>query len=67
MDVIETLKQVMNEKFVFCIPPLSGGRKTEKPETPLHKHPCREIVLALEGENDFYLQDRNWQIGRAHV
>ena len=47
MDVIETLKQVMNEKFVFCIPPLSGGRKTEKPETPLHKHPCRDTCLPI--------------------
>ena len=67
MDVIENLKRVMDEQFVFCIPPLSGGRKTEKPETPLHKHPYREIVLALEGENDFYLQDRNWHMRPGSV
>ena len=26
---------------------------------PLHKHPYREIMLVLEGENDFFLLDRN--------
>ena len=62
MDVIEKLKQVMKQKFVFCLSPLAGGRETEKPGGRLHKHPYREIVLALEGENDFYLQDRNWHM-----
>lgn len=62
MDVIEKLKEIMKQEFVFCLPPLAGGRETESPGMQLHKHPYREIVLALEGENDFYLQDRNWHM-----
>ena len=62
MDVIEKLKRIMTQKIFFCLSTPSGGRKTETPRVRLHKHPYREIVLALEGENDFFLQDRNWHM-----
>ena len=67
MSEIENLKQVMNQNLVFCSPSLPGGQKTGTPTVQLHKHPYREIVLALEGENDFYLQDRNWHLTPGSV
>lgn len=67
MGEIENLKQVMNKNLVFCSPWLSGEQKTGIPTTPLHKHPHREIVLALEGEDDFFLQDRNWHLTPGSV
>ena len=59
MDVIEILQRTLNGKIVFRSSAPAAQGEAPGPGVPLHKHPGREIVLPLEGENDFYLQNRN--------
>ena len=62
MDIIEILQRILSGKIVFCSPSLSEQEDPVPPGIRLHKHPRREILLPLEGENDFYLQNRNLRL-----
>ena len=59
MDVIEMLRRTLDGNIIFCPPFPAAQGEAPEPGIRLHKHPGREIMLPLEGENDFFLQNRN--------
>ena len=62
MDVTEILQQTLNGKIIFCSAASNAPGEDPEPGVRLHKHPGREIVLSLEGEKDFYLQNHNYHL-----
>lgn len=60
MDVSGILKDFLKREMTFCSPQLAEGRETGHDGLILHKHPHRELMLVMEGESEFYLQDRKY-------
>ncbi|MBQ6474439.1 MAG: AraC family transcriptional regulator [Victivallales bacterium] len=62
MDVTEILQQTLEGKIIFCSSAPNAPGEGPEPGVRLHKHPGREIVLSLEGEEVFCLQNRNYHL-----
>ena len=54
-------------KLRFCSPEISSGSRAVPSGLKLHKHPYREILIVLDGENDFIMNSRSHHLTPGSV
>lgn len=64
-----SLDQILNGtvKLHFHSPEISSGRRANPSDRKLHKHPYREILVVLDGETDFIMNDRSHHLTPGSV